>query len=219
MIRRTFLLTSFALASLLVAGTATTAHAQARTQARRFGPLKAALSAKDKARLQRTAARHRSEIGPFTLSDGKTTGFTPVVDLHIAEASSTAGIRWKKTNDSYLNKGPTTFEIEGIDKAGGELHLVLTGSASGHVMNPTYGGRPFSVVEDYGKNDMVYLSHRRPGKSATERVVSIKSRGLVTQEGFTVSGLEKGEHNFFYFRSGTSEGSEPELRQVKIIVK
>ena len=181
----------------------------------RLNPNRVRLSQRDHHRLASTARRFESEIRQQ---------FTPVVDLHIAEASSNAGIRWRKVqNPRFGTKGPTIFEVTGIDKAGGEIEMVLSGGASGHVMQSTYGGRPFSVVEGYGQNDTVYLTHRRPGQTRTERVVQVKSRGLVTQEGFVVK-LEKGTHDFFYFRGGANEssggeGSEPELRHVQIVVK
>jgi hypothetical protein len=184
-------------------------------RAPRLNPNRVRLSQRDHARLDRTARRFESEIRQQ---------FTPVVDLHIAEASSSAGVRWRKIqNPRFGTKGPTIFEVEGIDKAGGELEMVLSGGASGHVMQQQYGGRSFSVVEGYGQNDTVYLTHRRPGQTRTERVVQTRSRGLVTQEGFNVK-LEKGTHDFFYFRGGPNEasggeGSEPELRHVQIVVK
>ena len=200
----------------LSAFTAFAVDAQANGRvAPRLNPNRVRLSQRDHTRLDRTARRFESEIRQQ---------FTPVVDLHIAEASSNAGVRWRKVQDPrYGTKGPTVFEVEGIDKAGGELEIVLSGGASGHVMQQQYGGRPMSVVEGYGQNDTVYLTHRRPGQTRTERVVQVRSRGLVTQEGFNVK-LEKGTHDFFYFRGGPTEGSggegsEPELRHVQIIVK
>jgi hypothetical protein len=206
--------------TLLAMAAASPAHA-----AGRVSPIKVKLTAKDKARLNRLALSHRQQIGPHQTSTG-ITGFTPVVDLHIAEASSQAGVRWKKLKDPRTGiKGPTVFEVEGIDKAGGELHMVLTGSASGHVMNPHWGGRPFAEVQRYASSDIVHLTHRAPGASRTEPVVTTKSQGFVTQEGFSIALKEKGTHDFFYFRTGGNgggsggEGSEPELRHVQIIVK
>lgn len=203
----------------------------------RVVPLKATLSAKDKARLNRLKRDHRAQIGPHTTDEyGRrlvneqgqpvTVGYTPVVDLHIAEAS---GVRWTKKHDPRDgSKGPTVFEVEGIDKVGGEIHMVLTGSASGHVMSPNWGGRPFADVQRYADTDIVHLTHRAPGARTSTSVVRTKSHGFVTQEGFTINLKEKGTHDFFYFRraasdapgsGGGEEGSEPELRHVQIIVK
>lgn len=207
----------------------------------RVGPLRAKLTPKDKARLQRLKDSHRRQIGPHTHDEyGRryvndagnpiSLGFTPVVDLHIAEASSIAGVRWKKIKDPRQSgvKGPTVFEVEGLDQAGGVLDIVMTGSASGHVHNPAWGGRPFSDVERYANSDMVHLTHKRPGAKSSESLVRIKSQGFVTQEGFSVQITEKGTHDFYYFRraandapgsGGGEEGSEPELRHVQIVVK
>ena len=59
--------------------------------------------------------------------------------------------------------------------------------------------------------------------STIKEIIKTQSRGLVTQEGFKLK-LTKGTHNLFYFRGGPNErsggvGSEPELRQVTLIVK
>ncbi len=181
----------------------------------RLNPNRVRLSRNDHHRLERTAVRFEREIRQQ---------FTPIVDLHIAEASSQAGVRWRKVQNPRIGTpGPTIFEVTGIDKAGGEIEIVMSGGASGHVMQPKYGGRSMSVVEGYGQNDTVYLTHKRPGASRSERLVQTKSRGLVTQEGFVVK-LEKGTHDFYYFRGGPNEssggeGSEPELRHVQIVVK
>jgi hypothetical protein len=194
-----------ALSAVVALGAAAdAAHAQ------RLKPNGVRISASDQYRLDYTAARFDREIR------GQ---HTPVVDLHITEASQRAGVRWAKTqNPRYGTKGPTVFELRGVGAAGGEVDLVLSGGASGHVLQPHYGGRPFSVVEGYGKNDTVHLTLMRPGKTQSESVVRTQSRGLVTQEAFKVK-LGKGEHNFYYFRtapteSSGGEGSEPELRQV-----
>ncbi|HUS64887.1 MAG TPA: hypothetical protein VMZ28_10115 [Kofleriaceae bacterium] len=219
---RTRTLFSFVLGLSLIAAAAAT---PAEAAGGRVGPLKVKLTAKDQRRLSRLKADHRAQIGPHRTQTG-ITGFTPVVDLHIAEASSQAGVRWKKLSDPRTGtKGPTVFEVTGIDQAGGEVNMVLTGSASGHVMNPHWGGRPFAEVQRYADSDTVNLTHRAPGARTTTPVVRIKSQGFVTQEGFSVNLSEKGTHDFFYFRTGANgggsggEGSEPELRHVQIIVK
>ncbi|HLU65882.1 MAG TPA: hypothetical protein VKZ63_06385 [Kofleriaceae bacterium] len=196
-------------AAFLLAAAAESAHAQ-RVRANRVK-----LGRADQARLSRTATRFEREIRAK---------YTPVVDLHITQRSQDAGVRFRKVkNPRRGDSGPTVFEVTGVDKAGGEIEMVLSGGASGHVMQPKYGGRPMSVVEGYGKSDTVYLTHKRPGASRSTEVVKVQSRGLVTQEGFKVK-LEKGTHHFYYFRGGPNErsggeGSEPELRQVTIHVK
>jgi hypothetical protein len=200
--------------SLVVAGLLLVAGAE-RAEAQRLKPNKVKLTPKDKARLDRTAVRFEREIRAK---------FTPVADLHIAEASLNAGVRFRKVqNPRTGSQGPTVFEVTGVEKAGGEVNLVLSGGASGHVMQQKYGNRPMSVVEGYGKSDTVYLTHKAPGAARSVEVVKVQSRGLVTQEGFAVK-LQKGEHVFNYFRGGPTErsggeGSEPELRQIKVIVK
>ena len=218
-------LLSFVLGLSLIAAAAA---APAEASGGRVGPLRVRLTPKDSRRLARLKSDHRAQIGPHQTPTG-ITGFTPVVDLHIAEASSQAGVRWRKTQDPrFGTKGPTIFEVEGIDKAGGEINMVLTGSASGHVMNPHWGGRPFAEVQRYADTDIVHLTHRAPGARTTTSVVRTKSQGFVTQEGFSINLSEKGTHDFYYFRraasdapgsGGGEEGSEPELRHVQIIVK
>ncbi len=179
----------------------------------RVGPLKARLGLRDRIRLFKKARTTEAIIRG---------GHTPPVDLHIARASLRAGIRWRKLDSRYPDA--QVFEVEGIDKAGGEIHLVMSAPASGHVMQPKYGGRPFSVVEDYAANDTIFLTHKAPGATSSERILSIPSRGLVTRHGFTVNVSEKGPHTFWYFRGGATggsggEGSEPGLRKVTFIVK
>jgi hypothetical protein len=147
--------------------------------------------------------------------------FTPVVNIHLTEGSQASGVQFRMTSNPQAGaKGPTVIEVHGgADKT---VEMVMSGGASGHVMQPKYGGRSLSVVEGYGKNDTVYLHHKAPGASGTSELVKVQSRGLVTQEGFKLK-LTKGEHNLFYFRGGPNErsggvGTEPELRQVKLIV-
>jgi hypothetical protein len=234
---RTRTLSSFVLGlSLIAAAAATPAEA-----AGRVGPIKVKLTARDQARLKRLKSDHRRQIGPHTHDEygrryvdraGNPTqvGYTPVVDLPITEASSQAGVRWRKLKDPRMEgvKGPTVFEVEGIDQAGGEINMVLTGSASGHVMSENWGGRPFADVQRYADTDIVHLTHRAPGATSTTSVVRTKSQGFVTQEGFSINLSEKGTHDFYYYRRASSdapgsgggeEESEPELRHVQIIVK
>ena len=179
----------------------------------RAGPLKARLGLRDKLRLWKKASAHEAVVKG---------GHTPPVDFHIARASVRAGVKWRKVAHASA-KDAQVFEVEGIDKAGGELHLVMTAPASGHVMQPKYGGRPWSVVEDYAANDMIYVTHKAPGGASSERILELQSRGLVTREAFTVNVREKGPHTFWYFRGGknasTFEGTEPGLRKVTFIVK
>jgi len=197
----------------LALGFVAAAGGAARAQTLRANSVK--LSAKDSARLQQTAKRFEREIRAK---------YTPVVDLHITEGSQAAGIRFAKVNNPRMGaKGGTVFEVTGVEKAGGQIDLVLTGGASGHVMQDHYGGRPLSVVEGYGQSDTIHLTYKAPGSSRSMEVLNVKSRGLVTQEGFTLK-LGKGEHNFWYFRGGPregsgGEGSEPELRQITFKVK
>lgn len=172
---------------------------------------KVKLSSADKSHLKQTAQRFEAEIRKK---------FTPVVDLHITKASRDAGVKIKTINGAYSGSGGQHYEISGAN--GREVELVMTGGASGHVMQPKYGGVPMSTVEQYGKSDTVMLTHKAPGASGTKPVVQVPSRGLVTQEGFKVK-LTKGEHTFYYFRRGPrggsgGEGSEPELRTVKFTV-
>lgn len=148
--------------------------------------------------------------------------FTPVVNIHATEGTQSSGVQFRMTkNPQAGDKGPTVIEVTGgADKT---VELVMSGGASGHVMQPKYGGRSMSVVEGYGKNDTVYLHHKAPGASSSKEIVKVQSRGLVTQEGFKLK-LTKGTHNLFYFRGGPNErsggvGSEPELRQVTLVVK
>ena len=230
-------MTRYRTALSVVLGLTFIAAAATTADAGRVSPIKAQLSPRDKARLARLKADHRRQIGPHTTDEyGRrlvneagqpvTVGYTPVVDLHIADGS---GVRWKKLKDPRTGiKGPTVFEVEGIDAAGGEISMVLTGSASGHVMSPNWGGRPFAEVQRYANSDIVHLTHRAPGARTSTSVVRTKSQGFVTQEGFTIELKEKGTHDFFYFRraasdapgsGGGEEGSEPELRHVQIIVK
>jgi hypothetical protein len=196
-----------ALAAVVALGAATDANAQRL----RPGPVK--ISARDKVRLDRLATTFEGHIR------GK---HTPVVDIHITEASQNAGVRFTKTSDPrYIGATPaghTTFELRGVAAAGGEVELVLSGGASGHVQQPTYGGRPFSVVQAYGRDDTIHLTQRSTGASRSSSLIRTQSRGLVTQEGFKAK-LVKGENNFYYFRTASressgGEGSEPELRQV-----
>ncbi|MBT8493976.1 MAG: hypothetical protein KJO07_13060 [Deltaproteobacteria bacterium] len=148
--------------------------------------------------------------------------FTPVVNIHATEGTRASGVQFNVTSNPQAGaKGPTVIEVAG--GAGKEVELVMSGGASGHVMQPKYGGRSMSVVEGYGKNDTVYLHHKAPGASAAKEIVKVQSRGLVTQEGFKLK-LTKGTHNLFYFRGGPNErsggvGTEPELRQVTLVVK
>jgi hypothetical protein len=179
----------------------------------RSGPLKARLGVRDRIRLFKKARTTEAIVRG---------GHTPPVDLHIARASVRAGITWRKVGGGYPDA--QVFELDGVDRAGGELHLVMSAPASGHVMQKKYGGRPFSVVQDYAANDTIYLTHTGPGATTSESVLKIPSRGLVTREGFTVDIREKGPHTFWYFRGGPNdrsggEGSEPGLRKVTFIVK
>lgn len=179
----------------------------------RAGPLKARLGLRDRLRLWKKASAHEAVVRD---------GHTPPVDFHIARASVRAGVRWRKVTRASRDQAQV-FEVEGIDQAGGELHLVMTAPASGHVMQPKYGGRPWSVVEDYAANDIIYVTHKPPGAGGSEPILELQSRGLVTREGFTANVREKGEHTFWYFRGGrnarTFEGTEPGLRKVTFIVK
>ncbi len=180
----------------------------------RLQPNAVRLSMSDIGYLNATAQRFEMEIRQ---------SFTPVVDLHIPDAMRQSGVTMSYVNRPYSGKGPTIIKLQGADKLNGPLELVMTGGASGHVMQQTYGGRPFSTVEKYGREDTVHLTYKKPGASSSEHVVQVKSRGLVTQEGFTVTPT-KGTHNFYYFRTSPSggsggEGSEPELRHVQIIVE
>jgi hypothetical protein len=179
----------------------------------------------------------KDRAGGYDLVDGTSIdakqaeryGHTPVVDLHFVESNHGAGLRWKKTKDVYddlangvEHGGPTEIEVKGVP-ADGMVDLVMTAGASGHVLQPHWGGRPWSSVEGYGKDDTVHLVHETPDGKQSE-VVTTPSRGLVTQEGVRVNLAQKGVHTFYYFRTSpgyerTSLGSEPELRQVKITVK
>lgn len=174
------------------------------------------LTSRDTQRLNRTASRFVQEIRAK---------FTPVVDLHFTQASTDAGVRFRKISDPRTGaSGPTVIKVTGVEKAGGVVHMVMSGGASGHVMQPKYGGRPMSTVEQYGKSDTVHLNHKPPGASRSTSIIQAQSEGLVTQKPFSVK-LTKGTHNFFYFRSNGGmggsggEGSEPELRQVQLIVE
>jgi hypothetical protein len=206
--------TARVLATLVLVASAVLALGARDADAQRLRSNNVRISPADRTRLDRTAQRFDGEIRRK---------FTPHVDLHIAEATLDKGVVFRKTsNPRRGTKGPTVFQIYGLDQAGGELQLVLSGGVSGHVMQPTWGGRPFSVVEAYGMNDTIHLTHLAPGASQSARLLAVKSRGLVTQEGFTVK-LGQGQHSFFYFRGGPNEasggeGSEPELRRVDMIV-
>jgi len=172
------------------------------------------LSMRDVAYLNSTAQRFEMEIRQ---------SFTPVVDIHVPEAMRQAGVTMSYVNRPYSGSGPTIIKMQGADKLNGSLELVMSGGASGHVMQPKYGGRAFSTVEQYGREDTVHLTYKQPGASSSQHVVQVKSRGLVTQEGFTVTPT-KGTHNFYYFRTSANggsggEGSEPELRHVQIIIE
>ena len=212
--RRILLPSLLALSATVALGAgASAAHAQ---RAERVRPNNVKLTAKDNARLDRTAARFEREIRAK---------YTPVVDLHITEGTLARGVQFKKVQNPRLGtKGPTVFEVTGVDKAGGTVDMVMSGGASGHVMQSHYGGRPLSVVEEYGRTDQVHLTYKGPGDATSREIINTQSRGLVTQEGFSMK-LGKGEHTFFYFRgkpggeASGGEGSEPELRQVKLIVK
>lgn len=173
------------------------------------------LSAADHEYLDATAVRFEAEIR---------SKHTAVVDVRLPEGMYAKGVSASYVNSPYSGSGPTIIKLTGAEKLGGSLELVMTGGASGHVMNPHYGGRPMSEVEKYGREDTVNLTYKKPGASQSEHVVQVQSRGLVTQEGFKINPT-KGTHNLYYFRTAPSgsgsggEGSEPELRHVQIVVE
>jgi len=195
-----------ALVALGFASQAASAQAQARQKANAKG-IKHTLTAKDKARLSRNAVRFEREIRAK---------YTPVVDLHIVEGNKA---QWQKTSNPRTGaKGPTIFNISGLGTSG-KLSVVGTFGASGHVMQQTYGGRPMSTVEEYGKSDLIQLTFKPAGATKSLRILNEPSRGLVTQVPVTLQ-LKKGKNTVYYWRKGRNgfgsggEGSEPELRQV-----
>jgi hypothetical protein len=157
-------------------------------------------------RLRQIATRFEREIRQ---------AFTPVV--HVMPLNGRA----RAVSDGY-DGNVTEIQVTGLG-ADGVLSAYGSFGASGHVMNPRYGGLSLSQVEQFGQTDTIHMSLEQPGGRNRIKVLNERSQGLVSQIPFNIKFTAPNQpHVLRYWRVGqsghsTGEGSERELREVRLI--
>jgi hypothetical protein len=157
-------------------------------------------------RLRQIATRFEGEIRQ---------GFTPVVNVMPLNG------RAREVSNGY-DGNVTEIHVTDLG-ADGVLSAYGSFGASGHVMNPRYGGMSLSQVEQFGRTDTIHMSLEQPGQRNRIKVLNERSQGLVSQIPFNIKFTAPNQpHVLRYWRVGqsghsTGEGSERELREVRII--